>query len=297
MQGDPKMDIPAQAALWAIHRHALISLATRQQLATVVPGSILQLAGAFGASARAPVHPGATRHGTVLVLPIVGILAPAGMMTGGTSYDAIESEVRNAAADRSVTAIVLDVRSPGGTVWGCAEAADAIYETRAIKPIVAVASPYSFSAAHWLATQAGSYFATKSGEVGSVGVRSGHVDMSGFQGKIGIRTTLIASSPQKIAAHPYAPLSDEDRAEIQAGVDEQSRAFVRAIARGRNLRAEDVHSVHGSGATFSARRAKIAGAIDGIASLREAVSGCTASRSRSTLMRRQAEAMEQSLQL
>ena len=291
------MDVPAHAALWAMHRHALMSLAVRQQLATMLPETLLQLAGAVGASARATAIPGATRHGTVLILPIVGVLAPAGMMTGGTTYDAIESQVRNGAADRHITAIVLDVRSPGGMVWGCAEAADAIYETRAIKPIVAVASPYSFSAAHWLATQAGSYFATKSGEVGSVGVRSGHVDMSGFEGKIGVRTTVIASSPEKIAAHPYAPLSDEDRAQIQASVDEQSGAFVRAIARGRNMRAEAVHTVHGSGATFSARRAQIAGAIDGIASLRDAVSSCTASRSRSALMRRQAEAMEQSLKL
>ena len=154
--------------------------------------------------------------------------------------------------------------------------------------MIAVASPYSFSAAYWLSTQASKFYVTTSGEVGSVGVRSGHTDMSSFEEKIGMKTTLIASSPDKIAGHPYAPLTDEDRAELQSGVDASNRRFMLAIARGRGMRLADVAGVHGTGRTFSARRALARGAIDGIATLRDVLGQQASSQSRLALMRRQA---------
>ncbi|MCI1142500.1 S49 family peptidase [Sphingomonas sp. WKB10] len=176
----------------------------------------------------------------MLIVPVVGILAPRGMYGSATPYEGIADCVREGAADKTVTSIILAIRSPGGTVWGCEEAGDAIFAARAVKPVVAVADPCCFSAAYWLAAQAGKFYVTTSGEVGSVGVRSGHTDMSGFENKVGMKTTLIASSADKIAAHPYAPLSDEDRAEIQSGVDAANRRFMLALARGRRMRPIDV---------------------------------------------------------
>ncbi|WP_271299651.1 S49 family peptidase [Sphingomonas sp. CV7422] len=161
-----------------------------------------------------------------------------------------------------------------------------------MKPVIAVADPYCFSAAYWLSTQASKFYVTKSGEVGSVGVRSGHTDMFGFEAKIGMKTTLIASSSDKIAAHPYAPLSDKDRAEIQTGVDAANRRFMVAIARGRGLRLADVARVHGTGKTFSAARALARGAIDGVATMREVLARQGSPQIRLGLMRRQAALME-----
>lgn len=276
---------PVSALLWAMAPDALSELMSVEALHAMLPDALVPLFGRNGSSAASVADP--IREGTTLIIPIAGVLAPGGMYAGAMPYELIVDRVLNAAAESRVGAIILDIRSPGGTVWGCAEAADAIYEARAVKPVIAVASPYCFSAAYWLATQAGGFFATKSGDVGSVGVRSGHVDISGFESKIGMVTTLIASSADKIAAHPHAPLSETDRADIQASVAESDRAFVRAIARGRGLRYADVGRIHGNGKTFSARRAHAAGAIDGIASLRDVVSRYSSSRTRLDLMRRQ----------
>jgi signal peptide peptidase SppA len=204
----------------------------------------------------------------------------------------IANGVREAAADTRISTIVLDVRSPGGTVWGCQEAADAIFQARSVKPVIAVASPYSFSAAYWLATQASEFYVTTSGEVGSVGVRSGHTDMSGFEAMVGIKTTLIGSHADKLAAHPHAPLTDDDRAEIQIGVDEANRRFALAIARGRGMRLGDVASVHGTGKTFSACRALDRGAIDGIATLRDVIDQHASPQSCRAILRREANLAE-----
>lgn len=281
----------AASALWAMHPGFLEAMLKSGSIDALLPDSLRQLANAMGGSQQAAKHADPIREGATIILPVRGTLAPQGLY-GTTYYNVLADQVREAAADNKVGAIILAVRSPGGYVWGCAECGDAIFEARQSKPIVAVADPYCFSAAYWLATQASAFYCTTSGEVGSVGVRSGHTDMSGFESKIGMVTTLIASSPDKIAAHPYAPLSDEDRADIQASVDESNLAFAAAIARGRGMKVGDVAGVHGTGKTFSAQRALANRAIDGVSTLRDVVSQYNTSRARLSLMRRQAAAME-----
>lgn len=284
----------ASSALFAMHPTFLADALKSGTIEAMLPESLAQLASAMsgGQQAAKPADP--IREGSTLIMPITGMLAPRGLY-GSTYYDVIADRIREAAADPKVGAIVMPIRSPGGYVWGCAEAGDAIFEARQSKPVVAVADPYCFSAAYWLATQGSAFYCTTSGEVGSVGVRSGHTDMSGFESKIGMVTTLIASSPDKIAAHPHAPLSDEDRAEIQAAVDESNIAFAAAIARGRDMRAGDVAAVHGTGKTFSAPTAVANGAIDGVMTLRDVVAKYNTSRARLSLMRRQAAAQEMAL--
>lgn len=281
----------ASSALWAMHPGFLEAMLKSGSIDALLPDSLRQLASAMGGSQHAAKPADPIREGATIILPVRGTLAPQGLY-GTTYYNVLADQVREAAADNKVGAIILAVRSPGGYVWGCAECGDAIFEARQSKPIVAVADPYCFSAAYWLATQASAFYCTTSGEVGSVGVRSGHTDMSGFESKIGMVTTLIASSPDKIAANQYAPLTDEDRADIQASVDESNLAFAAAIARGRGIKVGEVATIHGTGKTFFAQRALANQAIDGVTTLRDVVLQYNTSRARLSLMRRQAAAME-----
>lgn len=280
----------ASSALWAMHPTFLEAALKQSGVEALLPDALRAFAGSLsGQQAAKPADP--IREGSTFILPITGMLAPRGL-GGSTYYDTIADRVREAAADTKIGAIVLAIRSPGGYVWGCAEAGNAIFEARDAKPVIAVADPYCFSAAYWLATQGSAFFCTQSGEVGSVGVRSGHTDMSGFEEKIGMKTTLIASSPDKIAGNSHAPLDDDYRAEVQAAVDESNVAFAAAIARGRGMKARDVAAVHGTGKTFSASRALANGAIDGISTLREVVAKYNTGRARLSLMRRQAAALD-----
>jgi signal peptide peptidase SppA len=274
-------------ALWAMHPDVLSAVLAEGAMASLVPESLRGLAALAPTQARAPADP--IREGGTIILPVAGVLSPRGTFgSGGTSTEKLADRVREAAADPKIGAIVLHVTSPGGLVYGNQEAGDAIYEARQSKPIIAVASPMAFSAAHWLATQASAFYASPSAEVGSVGVRGGHVDKSGFEEKIGMRTTLIASDPEKIAGHSHGPLSDADRAQLQASVDEANQAFVAAIARGRGIAPGDVPGIHGAGRTFSSKAAAVAGVTDGIMTLRDVVAKYGTSRARLGLMRQRA---------
>lgn len=287
----------ASSALFAMHPDYLSAFLAQGSIEALLPDALRSLAAAFAGGEAAKTNADPIREGATAIVPVRGLLGPSAMGRFQTPTDVFANRMRELAADPKVGAIVLDIASPGGYVYGTSEAGDAIFEARQAKPVVAVANPFCFSAAHWLATQASAFYASPSAEVGSVGVRSGHVDMSGFEDKIGMKTTLIASDPDKVAGHPYAPLSEEDRAAIQEGVDESNQAFLTAIARGRGMKAADVPAVHGKGATFSASRAAALGVTDGVATLRDVVAKYGSSRARLGLMRRQAALLEQTIEI
>lgn len=272
-------------ALFAMHPYFLSAWLRQGTIEAMLPEAFARLFGLAGDQARAGPDP--IREGATAILPIRGMIGPSGLGARVES-DRLADRVRTLAADPKVGAIVLDIQSPGGYVFGTQEAGEAIYAAREAKPVVAVANHFAFSAAHWLASQASAFYCTPSGEVGSVGVRAAHVDESGFEEKIGMKTTLIASHPDKIAGHPHGPLADGDREDMQAGVDEANRAFVAAIARGRGLAPGRVGEVHGTGKTFFAGQAAERGMIDGVMTLRDVIAKYSSSRSRLALMRRQA---------
>lgn len=285
-------DGSARMALWAMVPEMIPEVVAQGTIAGMVPDGVRGLLG-MGAGVQAAAAPDPIRDGSTVIMPVRGTLSPRGQYGGAGDTGVLAQRVRELGQDQRVGLIVLDMSTPGGLIYGTQEAADAIFEVRQSKPVIAVANSWMVaSAGYWLATQASSFFASPSADVGSVGVYGGHVDQSAFEQKIGMVTTLIASHPQKIEGHSFAPLDDEARSEMQVSVDESNRDFVAAIARGRGMNATAVPSVHGQGRLVSARRALEAGAIDGIMGLRDVVAKFGPGRARLSLMRRQAAVME-----
>lgn len=214
------------------------------------------------------------KHG-VAVVPLFGTIMPrANLLTqfsGGTSAAQFIAEVRTAVEDDSVSAVVIDVNSPGGAVTGIPEAADALYALRGTKPIVAVANHLAASAAYWLAAQADTVVAAPSAEVGSVGVYLMHHAERRRLEAAGVDTTVVRAGKHKAEANPFEPLSDDARAELQRRVDEAYDQFVTALARGRSTTPSAVRAEYGEGRVLSATRALAAGMVDRIATLDDVV--------------------------
>lgn len=276
----------SEFGLWALMPELIGQVTERHAVEGIIPEALRAL---MGNQARAPADP--IRDGATLIVPLDGVLSPRGTY-GGTSTERFADQVRAAGTDDKVGAVVLRITSPGGLVWGTQEAADAVFETRALKPIVAVASPLAASAAVWIGAQASAFYGSTSADVGSIGVYGSHTDKSGFEDKIGMKTSLISSTvaPKKTLGNPYAALTDDDRAELQIKVDEETERFVSAVARGRGVPASKVTSDFGQGGMMSAHRAVAAGMLDGVMTLRDVVAKYGSSRTRLALMRRRAEA-------
>lgn len=209
----------------------------------------------------------------VLVVPIRGSLIPDFPYQAGvyaTGYEYISEAVRRGAADSSVSAILLDINSPGGVVRGCAECALAISEAAASKPVLAYAADMAASAAYWLASQATQIHVSSTGEVGSIGVITGHADYSESLKGAGVKFTPIFAGERKADGHPYLPLGDEAKAGIQKRLNAIYAEFISAVARGRKMDGNDVRNTQA--AMFPSREAVRNGLADAVSTRREVMS-------------------------
>lgn len=204
----------------------------------------------------------------IAVIPIVGVIEhrmeALGNISGGMSPDTIAKSFRAALNDSSVSSIVLDIDSPGGTVYGLMELGDEIRAARGKKPVVAVANSVAASAAYWLGAQAEEFVVTPSGQVGSIGVVSMHQNIAALLEKEGVEITLIHSSKFKTEGNPFQALGEEAYASIKADVDAYDGHFHRAVAKGRGVPIDKVRSDFGMGRMVMANDALARGMVDAV---------------------------------
>ncbi|OWK34959.1 S49 family peptidase [Fimbriiglobus ruber] len=204
----------------------------------------------------------------IALVPIQGTITQRpsvfSAFSGGTSAEEICRAMDQAAADRTIRCIVLDVDSPGGTVLGLPEAASRVAAAAKQKPIFAIANAFAASAAYWLASQATELYCTPSGMVGSIGVISAHVDESRAEEMAGIKTTLITSGKFKGETDASQALTEDARANQQAISDQYYTMFQNAVATGRRVTASKVEADFGQGRMKTAADALASGMIDGI---------------------------------
>ena len=208
----------------------------------------------------------------IAVLPLYGVVTQRGNMVddisgpGSTSTQQFTSALRQVLADDTVGQILIDIDSPGGSVYGVAELASEIVKARAQKPVVAVANSLAASAAYWIGCSASEFYVTPGGEVGSIGVWQAHFDYSKALEEEGVKTTLISAGKFKVEGNPYVPLDPEAQAFMQSRVDDYYNAFIQAVAVGRGVTVDVVRNGMGEGRVLGADAALAQRMVDGIAS-------------------------------
>ena len=182
-----------------------------------------------------------------------------------TGYADIARHVEHAASDESVKEIHLLVNSPGGTVEGSADAADAIYNARGSKPIKAFIEGCGASGAYLLASQADAILAEKNAVVGSIGVYSYMYDYSEMASKNGIKPVVFASGRHKGTGVPGTEITKEQQLPLQAIVDGMADNFIESVARGRGVSVEQIEKI-ATGQSWIAKSAMGVGLVDGVVS-------------------------------
>ena len=188
------------------------------------------------------------------------------------STQRLAQTLRQLTADNTISGIILNINSPGGTVTGIEEAADAIFAARKVKSVVAVANPFAASAAYYLASQATSLAVVPSGEVGSIGVWILHFSFAESMRMSGVEPTYIFAGERKVDANFLEPLSDRARGTLQADVDAFYKQFTEHVARGRGVSVSQARgSLFGKGDMILARKAVRFGMADRLATLEDEI--------------------------
>ena len=262
---------------WAIYPPALEGLAIGIEAIADGWRPASHETSALNAARRQPTE----RTGQVGVLPIVGTVTPRRTLLSdyglGVAADELGRQFNDMVLRNDVSAILLDVDSPGGSVSGIPELAEKIRSARGLKPITAIANASTYSAAYWIATAADEMVITPSGSLGSIGVVARHMDYSEQNKQRGVMPTYVTSSPYKTEGNFDAPLEDEARAEIQRHVDSYHDMFIGAVAKQRGVVRAIVSHSFGQGRIVGAQEAVQRGMADRVATfgqvLGELVSG------------------------
>lgn len=208
----------------------------------------------------------------ILLIPVKGVLVHGmGYALGGyaTGYVYITKALERGLADPEVKGIAFIMDSPGGHVAGNFDLVDKIYDARGQKPIRAFASEGAYSAAYSIASAADSITVSRTGGVGSIGVVTSHLDISGAMEQAGYKLTFIHYGKHKVDGNPYEALPKAVKDKIQGRIDALGELFVSTVARNRAMDAQAVRDTEA--ATFSADEATSNGLADAIGSLDDAI--------------------------
>jgi signal peptide peptidase SppA len=177
---------------------------------------------------------------------------------GAVDVSDITDDLEAAEEDEECTLIVLDFDSSGGMVSGTPELADRIAAVN--KPIYAFTSGLIASAAYWLAAATEGIFATKSADIGSIGVYIPWADYTEAYKKEGVKIELFTSGKYKGMGFPGTKLSEDQRKLLQGRVVEIANMFYSHVQQNR----PDVADESMQGQIFKAEQAVENGLIDGI---------------------------------
>jgi protease-4 len=230
------------------------------------------------------VLPGKTSD-KVVIIEVEGMLS--NMRSGGflqpteNPVSLFTQQMRAAARDKSVKAVVLRVNSPGGTVT----ASDTMYEIvkdfrrSTHKPVIASTQEVCASGAYYICCATDGIVAHPTSVVGSIGVLFSTMEFEGALGKLGIRADSIKSGPLKDMGSPYKALTNHERAVMQEMVDEYFKRFIGIVSASRPVReppptkmplATDYSGVY-SGRVFSGEKAVELGLADRTGRLEDAI--------------------------
>lgn len=138
---------------------------------------------------------------TVAVQPVRGVIA-SGVSPdreywyGLFNLDRIHSAAASVMANQAISALVLLMDTPGGSVLGLRAAADALLNLQSIRPrleVISYSQRLNASAGMYLSAAAGSIHASPGAYIGSIGTIASLSDMSGLYAKLGIEKRVYTA--------------------------------------------------------------------------------------------------------
>jgi len=234
----------------------------------------LHLGGQAVAEAQAVASQGSSfdRAGKIAIIGLHGkLMKQQASLSNSTSTVMVRRQVRAAARDPDIAAIMLHIDSPGGTVAGTEDLADDIAAAAASKPVHAYVEDLCASAAYWEASQALHISANAGSLSPSIGTYGVVYDMSGAAAMEGVKAHVVRAGAYKGAGTPGTEVTQEQLAEMQRNIDALNERFLLAVSRGRRMEMSRVREL-ADGRVHIAEESKRLGLIDAVESFDAALS-------------------------
>ncbi|WWO98917.1 MAG: signal peptide peptidase SppA [Candidatus Dasytiphilus stammeri] len=214
----------------------------------------------------------------------IGIFKVNGMILDTNGFDGLEftnawnivEDIREANNNPDFKGFILNIDSPGGSVYASELIREALREIRKSgKPLVVVMGSMAASGGYLISLPANYIIANPNTITGSIGVFSIFTTIGKALDKMGIHYNTILSSPLSTApgvlpSH-IAPLTPEQENIMQIRVEHIYDNFTYHVASARKLSQKYVDTI-GQGRVWSGTDAKRLGLIDAIGDFDDAIS-------------------------
>jgi protease IV len=195
--------------------------------------------------------------------------SPFGGQLAGS--DTVVAAVNDAAADRSIKAIVLRVDSPGGSALASDLMWNAIENAKAKKPVVVSMGDVAASGGYYIACNANKIVAQPATITGSIGVFMGKPIVKGLYDWLGINNQYVMRGKNAGIFRETEKWTPEERAKMEAQTNIiYFDNFLPKVSKGRNMTLEQANSL-GQGRVWTGTQAKANGLVDEFGGLEKAI--------------------------
>jgi len=256
---------------FAIYNVLAISIGAGLVVTAVILGAI---AAAFATTDTSEITESKVIYGSgsyqLLSIPINGVIVGTSDEMGGdlfgslggmtAGYD-VKDQLYKAAEADFVAGVILEINSPGGTIYGAHAIADGVsyYREKTKRPVYAHISGMGASGGYWAAAAADKVVGDYGSLIGSIGVimgpfqyydglvaQDGGILSGGVVTQNGIESFYITAGTGKDAGSPYRRLTPEELAVFQKSINLEYTQFVDHVSRSRGIPMTTIRDIVGA---------------------------------------------------
>ncbi|MDE5652473.1 MAG: signal peptide peptidase SppA [Muribaculaceae bacterium] len=188
----------------------------------------------------------------------------------GINCEALVPVITELADNDDVAGMVLRVNSPGGSVFGSEQIAEALgYFQSKGKPLAVSMGDYAASGGYWISCHADRIFADPLTITGSIGIFGMIPNVAELARKVGVTPQYVATNPEADFPSLLRPLTDTQLAAMQKMIEVGYDKFLTRVATGRKMDKARVAQI-AEGRVYDGQMALTLGLVDALGSLSDA---------------------------
>ena len=199
--------------------------------------------------------------------PLLPLPLPLPPVQAGS--DTLIQQLRAAALDKRLAAVILHVDSPGGSALASDLIWREVLHLRRQKPVVVYMSNRAASGGYYVSAAANAIVAQRSTLTGSIGIWGGKVVTRGLFRMVRARRQAVSRGKSAGLYADIAPFTDEERARIRAEIGAGYARFKARVAEGRGMEEEQVEAI-ARGRVWTGEQALAHGLVDALGDLQVA---------------------------
>lgn len=179
-------------------------------------------------------------------------------------------DIRKAADDTTIKAIILRIESGGGSAQASEEIWQELQRARTKKPVYASLSSVAASGGYYIAAGCDTIIAAPETITGSIGVIAAIPNFSKMMNSIGVTFDTVRTNPNALFLNGVLPVTPTERRVLEQMIDSTYARFLARVAESRHRSVDAIRTV-ARGRIWTGTAAQARGLVDVVGGLTDAI--------------------------